>query len=155
MRGNRRLRLSATLLPLALVCLSSGCLMLETPLFGEKKRMSQLQESAETFGALLRWGRVEEASALLHPESRAEFLAQRHVLGEQIRFTEFEVGPAQTGEDPDEAFVVVRFRAYRLPGIEEIASRDRQRWQREDGRWYLRIDLDRYLGRKTASSGSR
>ncbi len=129
--------------------------MLDTPMFGEKKRMSQLQESAETFGAFLRWGRVEEASTLLHPESRAEFLAHRHVLGEQMRFTDFEVGAAQTGEDPDEAFVVVRFRAYRLPGIEEIASRDRQRWERENGRWYLRIDLDRYLGRKTASSGSR
>ena len=155
MRGNRRLRLSAALLPLALGYLSSGCLMLETPLFGEDKRMSQVREAAETFGAFLRWGRVEEAAALLHPDSRAEFLAERHALGRQMRFTDYEVGAAESGEGPDEAFVLVRFRAYRLPRIEEFASRDRQRWERENGRWYLRIEVNRYLGRRSAASGSR
>lgn len=146
-RARRRLELRGIALALVLGWLASGCLVFETPLFGEEKQLARVQEAAEAFAAFLRWGRVEEASALLHPDSRSEFLAHRQVLGEEIRFTEFEVGAVQMGAEPGEAFVSVAFRAYRLPGIEEVAMRDLQRWERADGRWYLRLDVDRYLGR--------
>jgi hypothetical protein len=102
----------------------------------------EVQRSAEVFGDNFQWGRIKEASRLVHPDDREAFLAHGVELDERLRVTGFEVAAVEV--DGSEAYATVVFHLYRPPSVVEQTLIDRQRWERRHGAWYLRPALERY-----------
>jgi hypothetical protein len=148
MIGRGRAWLRAACITLVASAFASGCLMLDEVRFGDTKRSMIVRELAETYGDYLRWGRIEQAAAFVHPDQRMTFLAEHHRATQRLRFTEYDVQGVEIGSR-NEATVMVTMRVYQLPGIEERFLTDIQRWQHADGRWYLSFEFPRYL--ETAS----
>jgi hypothetical protein len=144
MIGSDRARLRAACAALVVTLLSSGCLMLDELRFGDTKRAMVVRELAETYGDYLRWGRLEQAAAFVHPDQRMTFLAEHHRATQRLRFTEYEVQGVEIASS-NLATVMVTMRIYQLPAIEERFLTDIQQWKHDQGRWYLSFEFPRYL----------
>jgi hypothetical protein len=98
---------------------------------------------ADAYGTELRWGRLDEAAALVHPELRAGF--QRLFAGteDRLRITSFEVESVDVRETQLRAEAMVRYRFYRIPAVVEQSRREplQLRWEALGGRWYVEPDL--------------
>jgi hypothetical protein len=98
---------------------------------------------ADKYGTELRWGRVNEAAALVHPKLRTGF--RRLLAGQEdrIRITSFEVESVEVQLDKRTAQAMVRYSLYRVPAVvEESRSGPLQlRWELSGGRWYVEPDL--------------
>ncbi len=103
---------------------------------------AEVQRSAEAFGDNFQWGRLGEASRLVHPDDREAFLEHGAALEDRMRVTGFEIGTVEV--EGSDAYATVVFHLYRPPSVVEQTLVDRQHWERKQGAWYLRPALERY-----------
>jgi hypothetical protein len=136
----RRFMLAVLLVPLFV---SSGCIALlfdiaDDPM-GRKAALRQLQRE---YTNAVRWGEIEQAADLVHPELRDEFLSyEGEFTG--IRVTDFNVGKITYGEELKTAHVRVTYFAYALKAMTEVEIRETQEWERLEGDdWRVRPQLD-------------
>jgi len=114
-----------------------------------EERRSRVSEVAETYAADLRWGRIEQAASHVAPASRAAFLDLFENDANSLRFTHFEVGDVDLGEEHDSARVTVQYRFYRPPALREEHVVERQVWHyvSKQSTWYLDPQLDLFRAR--------
>jgi hypothetical protein len=113
-----------------------------------------VREAAEFYSDLVRWGRIDDASAYVHADHRAEFRSTLGDLQGALRITAVAVEDVSLGPETDRALVTVRFRVYRLPSVAETTLVDRQEWRYESrvGRWQVMPDLALYRGETRSGS---
>ncbi len=102
-----------------------------------------LEAAQRRYTELVRWGEIERASIYVDPAIAADFLVMTERF-QSIRFTDFESGPLQFGEDPDTATVDVVYHAYSTRTMVDKEFREHQEWYREasaDNGWRVRPDL--------------
>ena len=108
------------------------------------RKESALEDSQRKYTELVRWGEIESASAYVDPEVSEAFIeAAAHF--KDIRFTDFESGPLQFGEDSETATVSVVYRAYSTRTLVEKRFVEHQQWYREvdsENIWRVRPDLE-------------
>jgi len=135
-----RLRL-ATALGFALLT-TLGC---AGSIFGlDSAKEIALEESQRKYTELMRWGEIEGASAYVDPASIAAFLDTAELFHD-IRFTDFETGPLQFGDDSETATVNVVYHAYSTRTLVEKSFREHQQWYREanaGNSWRVRPNLE-------------
>jgi hypothetical protein len=119
--------------------------------------LESARDVAEEYGTDLRWGRVDEAAALVHPNLRSAF--QRLLAGyeDRVRITSFEVESVELQRTQQTAQAMVRYELYRVAALVEESRREplRLRWELPGGRWYVEPDLSalaRNLGLEPVSS---
>jgi hypothetical protein len=104
----------------------------------------ELVESQRKYSELVRWGEIEGASAYVDPTIADDFLSSvDHFSG--IRFTNFESGPLNFGEDSETATVKVVYHAYSTTTLVEKRFIENQEWYRDadtKDAWRVRSDLD-------------
>jgi hypothetical protein len=130
---------------LALGLTALGCISIPLPISLPQLPATgreEVRRNAEVFGDNFQWGRLAEASRLVHPDDRVAFLEHGTELEERLRVTGFEIATVEV--DGSEAWATVVFRIYRPPSVVEQTLIDRQHWERKTGAWYLRPALDRY-----------
>jgi hypothetical protein len=137
-------------LGLAVVALVGACALRDPGQVLPVQRKAAVKRASESFSDALRWGRLEEAAALVHPDQRAEFRSELAELEDDLRFTSYEIEGVTLGPGLDQANAKVRFELYRLPSVAEETLRDDQRWRYDlvQGSWYLEPDLALYRGKK-------
>ena len=141
------LRGSLLLLPLA--GLLSGCAvigMLDPNFLLPHKREAKMRFATETFAANLRWNRFAEASQLIVPERRIEFLKLVQDPDRPVRLTGYSVSTVEMGPDMGEAKALVTFSLHRLPSLKEQMLLDEQQWRYHPSKraWLIEPDLAAY-----------
>jgi hypothetical protein len=102
-----------------------------------------LEEAQRRYTELVRWGEIERASAYVDPALAADFLVTAERF-QDIRFTDFENGRLQFGEDSDTATVDVVYHAHSTRTLVDKKFREHQEWYREASAgngWRVRPDL--------------
>lgn len=135
---------------LAAVALVGACALRDPGQVLPIQRKAAVKRASESFSDALRWNRLDEAAALVHADQRAQFRSELAELGDDLRFTSYEIEGVTLGPGLDRALARVRFELYRLPSVEEETLRDEQRWRYDlvQGSWYLEPDLALYRGEK-------
>ena len=141
------LRGSLLLLPLA--WLLSGCAvigMMDPNFLLPPKREAKMRFATEAFAANLRWNRFAEASALIVPEQRIEFLKLVQDPDRPVRFTDYSVSTVQMGPAMREAQALVTFNLHRLPSLKQQMLLDEQQWRYHPSKraWLIEPDLAAY-----------
>jgi hypothetical protein len=95
----------------------------------------------ERYGSDLRWGRVDEAAALVHPDRRAAFQRLMAGLTDRLRITSFEVESVDLATDRRTGTALVRYQLYRLPAVVEESRRESLGLRRALGGWFVEPDL--------------
>ena len=139
------MRRSASIaLLLALSFCSAGCVW---PLFAEMAkdpmgRTNALDNAQRKYTNAVRWGDIEQAAQLVHPELREEFLSYEGEF-DGIRVTDFEVGELVFEEGSEKATVRVTYHAYSLASMLEKEVKEVQRWERLSHKndWVVRPQL--------------
>jgi len=140
------MRRSASIaLLLALSFFSVGCVW---PLLAEMAkdpmgRTNALDVAQRKYTNAVRWGDIEEAAQLVHPELREEFLSYEGEF-DGIRVTDFEVGELAFEDGSDTAATVrVTYHAYSLASMLEKEIKEVQRWERLSHKndWVVRPQL--------------
>ena len=109
-----------------------------------RSKQSALEEAQRKYTELVRWGEIESASAYVDPEISDAFIDAAAQF-KDIRFTDFESGPLQFGEDSETATVSVVYRAYSTRSLVEKRFVEHQEWYREansEYAWRVRPNLD-------------
>jgi len=127
---------------LCLVWLATlGC---ANSLFDLTDQQDALKEAQRKYTELVRWGEIEGASAYVDPAFVPTFLDNAHAF-ESIRFTDFESGPLEFGDDAETATVNVVYHAYSTRTLIEKKFREEQEWYRDESTnnsWRVRSNLD-------------
>jgi hypothetical protein len=109
-----------------------------------RMKESALEDSQRKYTELVRWGEIESASAYVDPEMSEAFIdAAAHF--KDIRFTDFESGPLQFGEESETATVSVVYHAYSTRTLVEKRFIELQKWYRDvdsENSWRVRPNLD-------------
>ncbi|NRA02976.1 MAG: hypothetical protein HRU00_10285 [Myxococcales bacterium] len=108
-----------------------------------------LKGRIERYAENLRWGRVQEAAQLVHPDDRVAFVRFMRETQGRVRFTSFEVDSVEADREEATGVAVVTFRLYRPPRMEERLLVESQNWAFDADRqqWFLRDpDLSGYRG---------
>lgn len=113
------------------VVFSSGCFW---PLLAEMAqdpmgRVAALDLAQRKYTNAVRWGDIEEAVQLVHPEVQAEFLSYEGQF-HGIRVTDFNVGQLVYGDGQQTATVRVTYHAYSLASMLEREIKEVQKWER-------------------------
>jgi len=109
-----------------------------------RSKENALEEAQRKYTELVRWGEIESASAYVDPEVSEAFI-DAPAQFKDIRFTDFESGPLQFGEDSETATVSVVYRAYSTRSLVEKRFVEHQEWYREadsENIWRVRPNLD-------------
>jgi len=109
-----------------------------------RSKQSALEEAQRKYTELVRWGEIESASAYVDPEITQAFI-DAAARFKDIRFTDFESGPLQFGEDSETATVSVVYHAYSTRSLVEKRFVEHQEWYREadsENAWRVRPNLD-------------
>jgi hypothetical protein len=77
----------------------------------------------------VRWGDIEGAVRLVHPDDQREFLSYEGSF-KGIRVTDFEVGETHFGENSQTATIRVTYWAYSLNTMQEKKIKEEQQWER-------------------------
>jgi hypothetical protein len=134
------MRLAAGALPGFALLAALGC---AGSLFDFTGKEDALEEAQSRYTELVRWGEIMSASAYVDPAITADFLATAERFRD-IRFTDFESGPLQFGEDSETATVNVVYTLYSTRTLVEKKFREHQVWYREasaDNDWRVRPNL--------------
>jgi hypothetical protein len=139
------MRRSAVILAsLFVVFFTSGCFW---PLIAEMAmdpmgRTAAFELAQRKYTNAVRWGDIEEAVQLVHPDLREEFLSYEGKFA-GIRVTDFEVGEMVYGEGQETATVRVTYHAYSLASMHEKKIKEVQRWERLSVKndWVVRPQL--------------
>ncbi len=141
----------AILTTLALVIFAAiGC---ESTFSNPSGKRNALEESQRRYTELVRWGEIERASAFVDPELKDEYLGYSAAI-QNIRFTDFESGPARFSDGNNSAIVAVIYHAYSLSTLVEKRIRENQEWYREGGPanlWRVRPNLRQIVSDVTGS----
>jgi hypothetical protein len=109
-----------------------------------RMKESALEDSQRKYTELVRWGEIESASAYVDPKMSEAFIdAAAHF--KDIRFTNFESGPLQFGEESETATVSVVYHAYSTRTLVEKRFIELQKWYRDvdsKNTWRVRPNLD-------------
>jgi hypothetical protein len=109
-----------------------------------RMKESALEDSQRKYTELVRWGEIESASVYVDPEMSEAFIdAAAHF--KDIRFTNFESGPLQFGEESETATVSVVYHAYSTRTLVEKRFVEHQAWYRDvdsENAWRVRPNLD-------------
>ena len=109
-----------------------------------RMKESALEDSQRKYTELVRWGEIESASTYVDPEMSEAFIdAAAHF--KDIRFTNFESGPLQFGEESETATVSVVYHAYSTRSLVEKRFIEHQKWYRDidsENAWRVRPNLD-------------
>lgn len=98
-------------------------------------------DSLRTYSNLVRWGEIDSASRFVHKDQREDFLALSSDL-EQVRFTDFDMGPVRFGEQGAWARVKVVYHVYDIRTLVEQRIVDEQVWFSESrSEWTVWPDL--------------
>jgi hypothetical protein len=128
------------LVPLGFLLFVGGCV---GPFSGLRSPgLEDAQEVAERYGSELRWGRFNEAAALVHPDLRPRF--QRLMAGQEdrLRITSVEVEAVDLSTDGLSGNALVRYRLYRLPAVVEESRSELLRLRRGlSGSWFVEPNL--------------
>lgn len=126
------------------VVFSSGCFW---PLLAEMAkdpmgRSAAFELAQRKYTNAVRWGDIEQAVQLVHPDLRDEFLAFEPEF-EGIRVTDFEIGELVYGEGQETATVRVTYHAYSLASMLEKEIKEVQQWERLSMKndWVVRPQL--------------
>ena len=117
-----------------------GCANFRFDFTGKEKA---LEEAQSRYTELVRWGEIQGASAYVDPAIAGEFLVTAERF-KHIRFTDFESGPLQFGDDLKTATVNVLYHAYSTRTLTEKKFLEHQEWYREKSAgndWRVRPDL--------------
>lgn len=109
--------------------------------FSGKERA--LEDAQRKYTELVRWGELDRASFYVDPAIADAYLDIAELFAD-IRFTNFESGALQFGEDFNTATVNVVYHAYSTKTLVEKTFRERQEWYREadaDDEWRVRPNL--------------
>jgi hypothetical protein len=124
---------------------SSGCVF---PLLFEigKDPMGHraaLQRAQREYTNAIRWGDIDAAVTLVHPELQESFLDQEEAF-EGIRVTDFDVGKVHYDDEETHATVRVTYRAYSMRSMLDKEIKETQQWERlgKANRWVLRPELE-------------
>jgi len=136
----------------SLLLFSSGCIW---PLIAEVAqdpmgRGASLDLAQRKYTNAVRWGDIEEAVQLVHPELREDFLSYEGQF-EGIRVTDFEIGERVYGKGQETATVRVTYHAYSLSSMVEREIKEVQRWERlsAGNDWVVRPELAGLLDQVT------
>jgi len=132
-------RLRALVLAAGLLATLSGCASID-PL----GRRSDFDDIQRNFTQYIRWGKFKEASQLLEPELRSDFLDLAPQLSD-LRFTDFEILDVDLDQKTlAKATVEVRFEGYNLSSPVQKSVTLKQTWKKdESGAWRVALDLDK------------
>jgi len=134
------MRLVAGALPVFALLAALGC---AGSIFDFSGKEDALEEAQSRYTELVRWGELVGASAYVDPAISADFLANAERF-RNIRFTDFESGPLQFGENSETATVNVVYHAYSTRTLVEKQFREHQVWYREESAgndWRVRPNL--------------
>lgn len=134
------MRLSVGVLPGLALLATLACAGSSFDFTGREKALEVAQNR---YTELVRWGEIEGASAYVDPAITAEFLITADRF-QDIRFTDFESGPLQFGEDSETATVNVVYHAHSTRTLVEKQFREHQVWYREASAgndWRVRPNL--------------
>ena len=110
---------------------------------------ASLEDRAKRYASNLRWGRVQEAAELVHPDDRVGFVRFMRESQGRVRFTSFEVDSAEADREQSTGVAIVTFRLYRPPRMDEQLLVESQDWVFDSDRkqWLLQTpDLSAYRG---------
>ncbi len=126
------------------IVISSGCFW---PLIAEMAsdpmgRIAAFNLAQRKYTNAVRWGDMEQAVQLVHPDLREEFLSYESEF-EGIRVTDFEIGERVYGEGQRTATVRVTYHAYSLASMLEREIKEVQKWERLSAKndWVVRPHL--------------
>jgi hypothetical protein len=102
-----------------------------------------LEDAQRSYTQKVRWGEFEEASQYVDPEVRDRFLAEVNRF-EDLRITDYRIGPLDVADGSDAATVRVSYRAYHLATLLEGHFDETQawHWDGDSGAWWVRPALD-------------
>lgn len=130
-------------LSFALLMFSSGCFW---PLLAEIGKdplgsKAALDLAQRKYTNAVRWGDIDQAVQLVHPDLREEFLSHEGEFAD-IRVTDFEVGEL-VYQNQHHATVRVTYHAYSLASMLEKEIKEVQQWERLSVRndWVVRPQL--------------
>jgi len=137
-------RSSLIVVSFCLLVFSSGCFW---PLIAEIANDPMGAKAALTLAQrkytnAVRWGEIDQAVQMVHPDLRAEFLSYEGEF-DGIRVTDFEVGELIYGKGQHTATVRVTYHAYSLASMLEKEIKELQQWERLSVRndWVVRPEL--------------
>jgi hypothetical protein len=104
---------------------------------GREKALEAVQKE---YTSLVRWNEFDQAAQFVHPDARAEFLAE--APGEDLRFTDAETKPIEIDEELASANVQVTYLAYNRHSPYEYKVEEDQAWEREGTTWSVRPTFD-------------
>lgn len=98
-----------------------------------------IESAIRDFHGLVMWGMYEQAAGYLPPDQRGEFIGFYEALGDDIEFTEYELGAFDVDTEAEEVHVHVTYSWYRVPQytIQETRVRETWRLDPETDHWVL------------------
>lgn len=126
---------------------STGCALLGE-LADPMGTQKALEKAQRHYTELVRWGELERASEFVDPALQAEYLTQAEAF-HGVRFTDFESGKMQMGEDRQTATALVVYHAYSTATLVEKSIREHQQWYRDKegfNEWRVRPQLRQVIG---------
>ncbi len=131
------------LLALLIAAATAGCASTSQP-----DPRENVEEAIRDFHNQLMWGRYEEAAGYLPTEQRGEFIGHWDSLGDDLEYTEFDLGAFEVDETDGVPRVVVHVELsyYQIPSYIVEETRIRETWGQdpETDYWVLleRVDAD-------------
>jgi hypothetical protein len=124
---------------------------------GSPGRIKDVRTAAESYSSNLRWGNYDAAAEFVHPDERKAFRRLLREIGDDLRFTSFEIEQVEFADSIAEAEAMVSFSLYRVPRVDEETMFDYQtwRWDPMRSRWFLSPDLALYSGRTDGGAATR
>lgn len=115
---------------------------------GSPGRVKDVRTAAESYSSNLRWGNYDAAAELVHPDERKAFRRLLREIGDDLRFTSYEIEQVELADSIAEAEALVSFGLYRVPRVQEETLFDYQRWRWDPrrSRWFISPDLALYSG---------
>ncbi len=135
----RPIRRTLVLAAVTLSVLAAACASAQRV---HRRESEELSDAAARFNDLVRSGFVERAVEFVPAADRVRFLSAQAERERERRFTAVRVGAIDYPADAHEANVVVTWSYYRNDELVERSETVTQRWERKDGRWYVRIEPD-------------
>lgn len=103
----------------------------------------KLENSVRELNEAVRWGRAQEALALVHVDSRDHFSKLHAEFGRAIRISDYEIVQSTVSSDNAAADIGIRIVWYRIDRMEVHQTELVQHWEKHDRVWYLMTETYR------------
>lgn len=135
--------LTRRILIAGLLLATAGCGWIEPDFLMREKRVENVRETADWYAANLRWGRIQQAAAMVQPDHRRDFIAIFVQPTPRVEFTGWEVITVEQQDLRSEAEVWVTYEYFTPPAVRPRSITERQQWRYDPvGRaWRVQPDL--------------